>query len=125
MVGEQLAELLATRRAPSGPHLEVLGGPEDGRTCALKVGVTRIGRDPDNQLDLSFDAALSPNHARIEWRDGGYYLQDSSSRGGTAVDGDPIEGHVRLRAGQVISVGKTKLLFHASRASADGADERA
>ncbi len=120
MLPESMAELIATRRTPEGPYLEVLGGPEDGRICSTKDKTTRIGRSSDNDLDLGLDPSVSRTHASIEQRDGGFFLKDVGSRGGTSVDGRPVQGEVQLRGGQVIEVGQTALLFHLDKG--DGAE---
>lgn len=98
-------------RAPTAPHLEVVGGPEDGRIYVLRLGVTRIGRDPESQLKLSLDAKVAAHHARIAWQDGDYYLDRSG--GPTALDGQVVSGRTRLVPGQAITIGDTCVVFRA------------
>jgi FHA domain len=85
------------------------------RECALAADVT-IGRQPDNTVSVD-NPAVSARHARVA-RDGdGFVVEDLESRNGTFVNGARITRHA-LRHGDVVLVGKHKLLFDAE--SGDG-----
>jgi pSer/pThr/pTyr-binding forkhead associated (FHA) protein len=80
------------------------------RECAMTADVT-IGRQPDNTVSVD-NPAVSARHARIA-RDGdGFVVEDLESRNGTFVNGERITRHV-LQHGDVVLVGKHKLLFDA------------
>jgi hypothetical protein len=74
-------------------------------------GVLRIGRADDNALRLR-DPYVSRHQAAIVPRDGGHVLRDLRSRHGTYVRGLPVR-EVRLTDGDIITVGRTRLTYHA------------
>lgn len=77
----------------------------------MRVGSrVTIGRDEDN--DISFgDALMSSRHVEIEERDGSYYITDLDSKNGTFVNDFRIQGQRILQSGDVITVGRTSLVF--------------
>ena len=81
------------------------GGPTMFRLA--KSGAT-LGRADDNTIKLS-DLSVSRKHARIAFRQGGYWLSDVGSIGGTWVDGTRINAAHRLAAGQLIDIGLLRL----------------
>jgi predicted component of type VI protein secretion system len=88
------------------------------RECALSADVT-IGRQPDNTVSVD-NPAVSGRHARIA-RDGdGFVVEDLESRNGTFVNGERVTRQV-LRHGDVVLVGKHRLLFDAEAVSHDAA----
>ena len=56
------------------------------------------------------DLDVSRHHAEIRMTDSGFLLTDVGSVNGTWVDGVRIAQH-RLRDGEVIEVGSTKIVF--------------
>ncbi|TCJ19829.1 FHA domain-containing protein [Rubrobacter taiwanensis] len=87
-----------------------------GRTFELGPGGATIGRMPDNSIRLD-DGKLSRRHARIEFRDGGYWLSDLGSSNGTFVNGIRLGAPYLLRPGDTITCGDTQLVF---RPAAEG-----
>jgi pSer/pThr/pTyr-binding forkhead associated (FHA) protein len=67
-----------------------------------------IGRGPDNSIRLD-DLSVSKKHARIAYRQGGYWLSDLASMGGTWVDGNRLAAPRRIAAGEVIDIGHCRL----------------
>ena len=78
----------------------------------------RIGRLPDNDLALVWDADASRRHAHITPTANGWVLVDDSSRNGSYVNGERVADQSALNDGDVLRYGDTVVLF---RASADAA----
>jgi len=67
-----------------------------------------LGRSPDNQVVLS-DTSISAHHARLDRRDGEWWLTDLGSRNGTRLNDVPITRSVPLADGDVIGIGQLEL----------------
>jgi pSer/pThr/pTyr-binding forkhead associated (FHA) protein len=87
----------------------VLDGPslKKGRTIEVKAA-TVVGRDHGNGLELGRDEFASAQHARIEPRSDGVWVEDLGSTNGTYVNGERITAD-RLAPGDVLRVGETEL----------------
>lgn len=79
------------------------------RTFDLPQPVIRIGRALDNDLILE-DPRVSRYHAQLRCRYRRYILQDMGSRGGTTVNGFPVQ-EIVLRPGDVISLSGVDLIY--------------
>jgi pSer/pThr/pTyr-binding forkhead associated (FHA) protein len=77
-----------------------------------REGMT-IGRATDCDLQLA-DEQVSRRHARIEMGADRSEVIDLESANGTLVNGRNVERHV-LRDGDVIEVGKSRIVFHAQK----------
>lgn len=72
-----------------------------------------IGRSPQADLALSWDAEVSRLHAAVEYLGAHWTIVDDGlSRNGTFVNGDRVAGRRRLAAGDRIRVGTSMLSFH-------------
>jgi sigma-B regulation protein RsbU (phosphoserine phosphatase) len=69
-----------------------------------------IGRSRDSDIFLP-DQWLSRNHAAIEQRPEGYFVNDLSSKNGTLLNGEPLQSWRRLRPGDIITLGEHTLTF--------------
>lgn len=69
-----------------------------------------IGRGEESDVFLP-DSMLSRRHAEVERRDDGCYLIDLGSTNGTFLNGERIIGERRLRHGDLIALGDSRLLF--------------
>jgi pSer/pThr/pTyr-binding forkhead associated (FHA) protein len=69
-----------------------------------------VGRGHANDIPLD-DEFASTQHARVESRGDGVWLEDVGSTNGTAVNGVLIEKPRRLTPGDVIRIGETDLRF--------------
>jgi hypothetical protein len=69
-----------------------------------------IGRRSTNDVSLA-DAEVSREHARVEARDGRYFISDLGSTNGTTVNGRPIAAARALTDGDVIMLGRSRLRF--------------
>jgi pSer/pThr/pTyr-binding forkhead associated (FHA) protein len=67
-----------------------------------------LGRGQENTIRLD-DLSVSRRHARIAYRQGGYWLSDLGSMGGTWVDGTRLNAPRRITAGDVIDIGLCRL----------------
>ena len=77
-------------------------------TFAVAKASATIGRGQENTIRLD-DLSVSRRHARIAYRQGGYWLSDLGSMGGTWVDGTRLNAPKRLVAGEVIDIGLCRL----------------
>ena len=87
-------------------QLELLRGPDVGRTWDLDPEETRVGKGPDNTVVI-IDATVSRNHFALIQRPEGLLLRDLGSTNGTYLEGAQVlEAFVRpgmeLRAGEVL-----------------------
>lgn len=85
----------------------------EGNRLRYELGESsvRIGRKRDNDLILKDPGVSRHEHARIERRkDGEYQIRVLSSKG-LLHNGIPVEGVVRLSAGDSIQIGRTRILF--------------
>jgi hypothetical protein len=106
----ELAERNAAARRGK-PFLVYLDG--DGRQVIVELRDTVvIGRQPNNEICLEWDPAVSRVHARLE-RVGGHWtvVDDGLSRHGTFHHGERIDGRRRLVDGDLIGVGHCVLAF--------------
>jgi FHA domain-containing protein len=67
-----------------------------------------LGRGQENTIRLD-DLSVSRHHARIAYRQGGYWLSDLGSMGGTWVDGTRLNAPRRIAFGEVIDIGLCRL----------------
>jgi pSer/pThr/pTyr-binding forkhead associated (FHA) protein len=70
-----------------------------------------IGKGSENKIALSGDSTVSRLHAVIERFDAGWTVSDLGSSNGTFLNGERIWAPHRLRNGDEIRVGHTRLLF--------------
>jgi len=87
-----------------------------GRTFPLTPCST-LGRAPDNHVVLS-DACVSLYHARIELRDGVWWMLDLGSRNGTHLNGVSLSRPTPLANGDLISIGQVVLRFEIGESGA-------
>ena len=92
--------------------LEVIQGPDLGRSFQLGLGETVVGRQSP-QLPLS-DSTISRRHARLGQRNGAWYIEDAGSVNGTFVNGVRVSRPTRLHLGDQIRCGRTLLVFGAA-----------
>jgi serine phosphatase RsbU (regulator of sigma subunit)/pSer/pThr/pTyr-binding forkhead associated (FHA) protein len=104
------------------PEIEVLTSNGELRRLQITDQKMIIGRGVESDVVLS-DQLLSRRHAEIGPRGGGFYLVDLRSTNGTFINGERVVGERRLRHGDLIAVGQTRLIFSegATHESADGA----
>jgi hypothetical protein len=84
-----------------------LGAPSP-LTFTLAKTSANLGRGQENTIRLD-DLSVSRRHARIAYRQGGYWLSDLGSMGGTWVNGTRLAAPRRIAAGEVIDIGLYRL----------------
>lgn len=72
-----------------------------GKSVSLTKRLTRIGRAPDNDLEIT-ERQVSSHHAEVEFRQGHFYVRDLRSTNGTSVNKQPVESETLLKSGDVI-----------------------
>ncbi|MBD0290746.1 MAG: FHA domain-containing protein [Thermoleophilia bacterium] len=104
---------LATETTREAPRLVVVSSPSLARGRALDVAPVplTIGRAADNAAELADDEYASAHHARVEAARDGVWLVDLGSTNGTFVNGERMNGRVKLRDGDAVRIGETELRF--------------
>jgi RNA polymerase primary sigma factor len=111
LAGRGPAAAPATRGPDSTGCLVVPGGDRAGEiTVVLPVGVSTIGRRPISTVVLT-DPCVSRLHARISTVHGLWLLEDLTSTAGTTVNGIRVRKPTRLRDGDRIELGRSRLVF--------------
>ncbi len=83
------------------------------RRMDLTSGPVTVGKGPGNHIVLE-DARVSRLHASLENFAEGWCVNDLGSSNGTFVNGGRIWGAHRLRHGDEIRIGQTRLLFRST-----------
>jgi hypothetical protein len=73
-----------------------------------------IGKDEQNDIVLDADPTVSRLHAVLEQFPAGWCVTDIGSSNGTFLNGERIWAQQRLRHGDEVRVGRTRLLFRNS-----------
>ncbi len=89
--------------------LTILTGNAAGQLFKCGKVLITMGRSPQADLRLD-DDGISRHHARIRSETGRSWVEDLSSRNGTFVNGERIEGDVELKDGDKIQVGRGTVL---------------
>jgi len=89
--------------------LRVLDGADRGRVFADLTTPVTIGREEGNSLQLN-DERVSRFHVKIQEDQDKIVITDLESTNGTKVNGEDIQLRI-LRFGDVISIGRSVLLF--------------
>jgi pSer/pThr/pTyr-binding forkhead associated (FHA) protein len=96
----------------NGHWLRIIGGIAQGDIFDLASPDNSfeiiIGRSNEATVSIA-DSSVSSRHARIFSLEGVYYIEDLNSTNGTVVDGQKINGVVRLRSRSRIQIGKNVL----------------
>jgi pSer/pThr/pTyr-binding forkhead associated (FHA) protein len=99
---------VAAPNAP--PRLTGIEGPCTGLTIELAAPVITLGREPDRDVSLSRDTAVSRRHAHVAFENGLHVLYDDGSSNGTYVNGVRITAQPLAR-GDVLQLGQSKFLY--------------
>lgn len=88
----------------------VLEAPDLRAGSTLEMnGATVVGRDNASGVRLDGDEFASAQHARIDPRPDGVWVEDLGSTNGTFVNGERIDSKRLLGPGDVLRVGETEL----------------
>ena len=105
------------------PQIEVMSGAGSWR-FSLEADRTTVGKADENDVALERDPTASHLHAILERFPAGWCVTDLGSSNGTWVNGERIWSSHRLRHGDEIRVGQTRLIFR-DPMSAGGAETEA
>jgi pSer/pThr/pTyr-binding forkhead associated (FHA) protein len=92
------------------PQVEVMEGASSWR-FTLEADRTTVGKAAENDVALEHDPTASHLHAMFERFPAGWCVTDLGSSNGTWVNGDRIWASHRLRHGDEVRVGQTRLIF--------------
>jgi pSer/pThr/pTyr-binding forkhead associated (FHA) protein len=92
------------------PQIEVVSGAQSWRV-SLEAERTSVGKAAENDVSLQHDPTASHLHAVVERFPAGWCVTDLGSSNGTWVNGERIWSSHRLRHGDEIRVGQTRLIF--------------
>jgi hypothetical protein len=84
---------------------------EEGDELTLDSAPLLLGRGSGNDVNLSRDEYASSNHARVEPRRDGVWLEDVGSTNGTYLNGVRVTHAKKLAAGDVMRIGETELRY--------------
>jgi adenylate cyclase len=87
----------------------ILATAEGQQIVDLKA-LNTIGRHPGNSIQL-LDKIVSKEHCIIEFRADHFVLRDLGSLNGTLVNGERVNGEMRLKNGDEIALGSTRAKF--------------
>jgi pSer/pThr/pTyr-binding forkhead associated (FHA) protein len=113
LVGVAAAVRAITFAAMSSPPFLLFADPHGRpRTVELEGRRCTIGRRASCDLPLLWDAQVSRLHAELVQMGSDWVLCDEGlSRNGTYVNGERLRGRRRLRTGDVVAVGGTRIEF--------------
>jgi pSer/pThr/pTyr-binding forkhead associated (FHA) protein len=83
----------------------------EGEEWELDSAPFTVGRSSRNDIDLARDEYASSDHARIEPRRDGVWLEDVGSTNGTYLNGTRLTQPKRLSPGDVVRIGETELRY--------------
>jgi pSer/pThr/pTyr-binding forkhead associated (FHA) protein len=92
------------------PQVEVISGVRSWR-YSLESERTTVGKAPENDVVLDDDPTASRLHAVLERFPAGWCVSDLGSSNGTRVNGERIWAARRLRNGDEVRIGQTRLIF--------------
>jgi hypothetical protein len=86
----------------------------DERALDLRLGVNRVGRDPDGEICIEHPT-ISSLHCELALTNDGVYVRDCNSTNGTFINGEPVM-EMWLDPGQILKLGDVELLVESTDA---------
>lgn len=115
-VAEERGTLITAVANTGKGKLIITTGPQEGNTIPLLLNTLTVGRATSRanwEIALQ-DASVSRPHARLELKNGDWYIYDMGSANGTLVNGKAVDGGgYQLRDGDIVAFGATLALFRA------------
>jgi capsular polysaccharide biosynthesis protein len=111
----------AVAKSTARYQLTMLGGPRGGTIIPVDRSVVRIGRSSNNDIVLP-DDDVSRLHASLEQHGDELRVTDMGSSNGTYVNDQRLLGPARLRSGDVLGIGKGRLLVELRGGSREPVD---
>ena len=100
--------------------LEVMNeGPNKGKRFEIRTPLVHVGRGAHNDIALT-DDSVSDSHAKIQKREGGWFVVDMGSTNGTWCGGERIAGESALKGHASLRFGAMRLTFAAADEGRDG-----
>jgi anti-anti-sigma factor len=99
---------------PLGLRVETPDGQV--REASFDAPTLIVGRSERADVSVS-DQSVSRQHARFTRRAGTWHVEDLGSRNGTRVNNGSVSGQIAVKAGDLVTVGDTKLLIRLVGAS--------
>jgi pSer/pThr/pTyr-binding forkhead associated (FHA) protein len=99
---------MASNPPPPQGRLPVLVNLASNERHALNSSQVTIGRAPNHFIVLADDEYASGNHAKVYFKDGGWFIEDTKSSNGTRVNDIFITEPQKLAPGNIIQIGHTK-----------------
>ena len=84
---------------------------DEGEELVLDSAPLLLGRGSRNDVNLARDEYASSNHARVEPRRDGVWLEDVGSTNGTYLNGIRLTQAKKLAPGDVLRIGETELRY--------------
>jgi hypothetical protein len=84
---------------------------QEGEERTLDSSPLTVGRGPQNDVPLERDDYASAQHARIEPRRDGVWVEDTGSTNGTYLNGIKLTRARKLTPGDVVRIGETELRY--------------
>jgi hypothetical protein len=96
-------------------RLVVITSPalEEDDELLLDSAALLVGRGSGNDVNLARDEYASSNHARVEPRRDGVWVEDVGSTNGTYLNGTRLTNAKRLTPGDILRVGETEMRYEA------------
>jgi len=85
----------------------------EGEEWELNSAPLTFGRGSQNDVPLDDDEYASSQHARVDARRDGVWLEDIGSTNGTYLNGIRLTHPKRLTAGDIVRIGETELRYQA------------
>lgn len=104
------------------PQIEVISSTSSWR-IELDAPRTTIGKADENEVTLADDPTASRLHAVLEQFSAGWCITDLGSSNGTWVNGERIWAAHRLRHGDELRIGQTRVIFRDFAATHGAATE--
>ena len=95
-------------------------GPLKGKRFEIRAPLTHVGRGAHNDVVLG-DDTVSDSHAKLQKREGGWYLVDMGSSNGTYAGGQRINGEAMLNGQSSIRFGAIRATFTPAKEVRDDA----
>jgi pSer/pThr/pTyr-binding forkhead associated (FHA) protein len=111
--GEGVAVANAPARAPLATFEVVGSSPLKGQTYSVISVLAHVGRGQHNDIVIG-EESVSDSHAKLQRREGVWYVTDLGSTNGTYIGGRRIAAEEKLPSDADIRFGGVPLLFHAA-----------
>lgn len=107
---QQVRKTTSPEKRAKGRLVVVADGDGKGPVFEIDAAAVTVGRGHANDIPLE-DEFASTQHARLEARKDGVWVEDVGSTNGTVVNGTRIDGPRKLAPGDVIRIGDTDFRF--------------